>query len=68
WAPLVREMRFTHPVLLRIAKKYSKTCSHSCLQKNYIAIPKSVSEARIISNTDFALEDQEVAKLDGLDE
>ncbi|KAJ7284392.1 Aldo/keto reductase [Mycena rebaudengoi] len=75
WAPLVRGMRFTHPVLLRIAKKYSKTTAHVLLryslQKNYIAIPKSVSEARIISNTeifDFALEDQEVAELDGLDE
>ncbi|KAJ7207021.1 Aldo/keto reductase [Mycena rebaudengoi] len=70
WAPLVRGMRFTHPVLLRIAKKYSKTTAHVLLryslQKNYIAIPKSVSEARIISNTeifDFALEDQEVAEL-----
>ncbi|KAF7375293.1 Aldo-keto reductase [Mycena sanguinolenta] len=42
-----------------------------CLQKNYVAIPKSVSKARIISNTnlfDFQLEPQEVLDLDGLDE
>ncbi|KAF8207001.1 aldo-keto reductase [Mycena galopus ATCC 62051] len=75
WAPLVRGLRFDHASIVSLAQKYSKEPAQVllryCLQKNYVAIPKSVSKARIISNTnifDFALEPQEVIVLDGLDE
>ena len=39
--------------------------------QGYVAIPKSSSKKRIISNTnlfDFELDDQEMAQLDSLDE
>ncbi|KAJ6468297.1 Aldo/keto reductase [Mycena sanguinolenta] len=75
WAPLVRGLRFNHPSIASLAQKYKKEPAQVllryCLQKNYVAIPKSVSKARIISNTnlfDFQLEPQEVLDLDGLDE
>ncbi|KAJ7036824.1 aldo-keto reductase [Mycena alexandri] len=75
WAPLVRGLRFDHPSIVSLARKYNKQPAQVllryCLQKNYVAIPKSVSKTRIKSNTDifdFALEQQEVLELDGLDE
>ncbi|KAK7032742.1 Aldo-ket-red domain-containing protein [Favolaschia claudopus] len=75
WAPLVRGLRFDHPVIVALARKYNKESAQVLLryslQKNYVVIPKSVSKTRIISNTniyDFELEKQEVVDLDGLDE
>ncbi|KAJ7746261.1 aldo-keto reductase [Mycena metata] len=75
WAPLVRGLRFDHPAIVSLARKYNKQPAQIllryCLQKNYVAIPKSASKTRIKSNTDifdFALERQEMLKLDGLDE
>ncbi|KAJ7760625.1 Aldo/keto reductase [Mycena maculata] len=75
WAPLVRGLRFNHPLIVALARKYAKEPAQVllryCLQKNYVAIPKSVSQARIISNThifDFELEQKEVSELDVLDE
>ncbi|KAJ7671443.1 aldo-keto reductase [Mycena polygramma] len=75
WAPLVRGLRFDHPAIASLAKKYNKQPAQVllryCLQKNYVAIPKSVSQTRIKSNTnifDFQLEQAEILELDGLDE
>ncbi|CAK5268682.1 unnamed protein product [Mycena citricolor] len=75
WAPLVRGLRFKHPSIVSLAKKHHKEPAQIllryCLQKGYIAIPKSSSRARIASNTnifDFALDEKEVADLDALDE
>ncbi|KAJ7895114.1 Aldo/keto reductase [Mycena leptocephala] len=75
WAPLVRGLRFDHPSIVSFARKYNKEPAQVllryCLQKNYVAIPKSASKTRIISNTnifDFQLEEQEVLELDSLDE
>ncbi|KAJ7183303.1 aldo-keto reductase [Mycena filopes] len=75
WAPLVRGLRFDHPSVASLARKYNKQPAQVllryCLQKNYVAIPKSVSKTRIKSNTDifdFALEQKEIVELDGLDE
>ncbi|KAI0635877.1 Aldo/keto reductase [Trametes polyzona] len=75
WAPLVRGLRFRHPKIVELAKKYNKEPAHVLLryslQKGYIPLPKSSSKARIQSNLqvyDFELTDQEVAELDALDE
>ncbi|KAF9266418.1 Aldo/keto reductase [Marasmius fiardii PR-910] len=75
WAPLVRGLRFDHPVIAGLSKKYGKEPAQVLLryslQKGYVAIPKSSSKKRIVSNTkifDFELEDQEVGEMDGLNE
>ncbi|KAL0058042.1 hypothetical protein AAF712_015292 [Marasmius tenuissimus] len=75
WAPLVRGLRFDHPEIMRLALKYKKEPAQVLLkyslQKGYVAIPKSSSKKRIVSNTkifDFELDDQEIAQLDALDE
>ncbi|KAJ4489838.1 aldo-keto reductase [Lentinula lateritia] len=75
WAPLVRGLRFKHPSIVNLAQKYSKDSAQILLryslQKGYVAIPKSSSKQRIISNIqvfDFELSDTEILNLDGLDE
>jgi len=75
WGPLVRGLRFKHPSITKLAKKYSKDSAQILLryslQKGYIPIPKSASRRRIESNTqvfDFALANDEVAHLDTLNE
>ncbi|KAK1221941.1 hypothetical protein PQX77_015231 [Marasmius sp. AFHP31] len=75
WAPLVRGLRFDHPEIVRLSLKYKKEPAQVLLkyslQKGYVAIPKSSSKKRIVSNTnifDFELSDQEMAQLDALDE
>ncbi|KAJ7650870.1 Aldo/keto reductase [Roridomyces roridus] len=75
WAPLVRGMRFTHPAIVKLADKYSKEHAQIllryCIQKGFVAIPKSISQLRIRSNTnlfDFALEAGEMLELAKLDE
>ncbi|KAF9516673.1 hypothetical protein BS47DRAFT_1371644 [Hydnum rufescens UP504] len=75
WAPLVRAMRFDHPVVLRIAKAHCKEPAQVLLryslQMDYAPIPKSVSNARIRSNIevyDFELSNTEMKELHSLDE
>ncbi|KAJ7056778.1 Aldo/keto reductase [Mycena amicta] len=75
WAPLVRGLRFKHPTIAKLSGKYNKEPAQVLLryslQKNYVAIPKSSSKARIISNLNifnFELEEQEMLDLDALDE
>ncbi|KAJ6553558.1 Aldo/keto reductase [Mycena vulgaris] len=75
WAPLVRGLRFDHPSIVFLARKYNKEPAQILLryslQKGYVAIPKSSSKTRIVSNTnifDFKLDQKEVQDLDGLDE
>ncbi|KAJ7470806.1 aldo-keto reductase [Mycena latifolia] len=75
WAPLVRGLRFDHPSIVSLARKYNKEPAQVLLryslQKGFVAIPKSASKTRIMSNTklfDFQLEQQEVLDLDALDE
>ncbi|KAF7317196.1 Aldo-ket-red domain-containing protein [Mycena chlorophos] len=75
WAPLVRGLRFRHPIISKLAGKYNKQPAQILLryslQKDYVAIPKSASKTRIIANLDifdFALEKSEMAELDALDE
>jgi len=73
WAPLVRGEKMGDPSVVALARKYNKEPAQVflrySLQKDYVAIPKSVHEARIISNTnifDFELEESEVKALDEL--
>ncbi|KAF9460339.1 aldo-keto reductase [Collybia nuda] len=75
WAPLVRALRFTHPSIVSLARKYQKEPAQILLryslQKGYIPLPKSSSKQRMISNTqvfDFELSEDEVSCLDDLDE
>ncbi|KAF8622008.1 hypothetical protein AX15_007362 [Amanita polypyramis BW_CC] len=75
WAPLARGLRMQHPTIQELAAKYNKEPAQVfirySLQKNYIPIPKSSRKDRIISNTsifDFSLTDDEILKLDDLDE
>ncbi|KIY65012.1 aldo-keto reductase [Cylindrobasidium torrendii FP15055 ss-10] len=75
WAPLVRGMRFNHPVVKALSEKYSKAPAQILLryslQKGFVAIPKSSSKTRIYDNTnlfDFAINDEEMKELDALDE
>ncbi|KAK0204390.1 aldo-keto reductase [Desarmillaria ectypa] len=75
WAPLFRGLRFSHPLIKYLARKYQKEAAQApllySLQKGYVPLPKSPSKACILSNMDifdFDLTDDEISSLDGLDE
>jgi len=75
WAPLVRGLRFKHPSIANLSQKYSKDPAHILLrysvQKGHVAIPKTSSRQRVVSNAqifDFELEEAEIQDLDNLDE
>ncbi|KZO99665.1 Aldo/keto reductase [Calocera viscosa TUFC12733] len=75
WAPLVRGLRFKHPVIQKIARahdrKPSQVLLRYSLQKGYIPLPKSVSPSRIVENSqifDFELTENDMDALDNLDE
>ncbi|PPQ63249.1 hypothetical protein CVT24_005709 [Panaeolus cyanescens] len=75
WGPMVRAMRFGHPLLSKLAERYSKEEAQILLrysiQKGYIPLPKSASSSRIIRNAeifDFCLTTEEMNDLDQLDE
>jgi len=58
-----------------LAEKLSKSCAQvlmrHLLQKGYVVLPKSVTESRLIENInvyDFTLDDEDMAKLDGLNQ
>ncbi|KIM85035.1 hypothetical protein PILCRDRAFT_6031 [Piloderma croceum F 1598] len=75
WAPLVRGMRFKHPSVVELAKRYSRTPAQILLryslQKGFIPLPKSSSKKRILSNAqlfDFDLSTEDIVHLDSLDE
>jgi len=64
---------FDHPVLKEIAKTHNKTSAQVlgrwCVQRRFIYIPKSVKKERMVENAlvfDFALSEDEMAKLDSL--
>lgn len=73
WSPLGRGACFEDPVLLQIAKRHGKSVAQVILrydvQNGIITIPKSTKEERIIQNAqvfDFALTEEEIAAIDGL--
>ncbi|KAK1923450.1 putative aldo-keto reductase [Papiliotrema laurentii] len=75
WGPLARAQRFDHPSIVKVAKKHNKDQAQIFLrwglQHGYVVIPKSVSQKRIISNSqifDFELDAEDMRELDGLDE
>jgi diketogulonate reductase-like aldo/keto reductase len=75
YAPLVKAQRMEHPILVRIARKHRKSPAQVlvrwCLEHEVVVIPKSVRPERIRENLevfDFALDADDLAALDGLDE
>jgi methylglyoxal/glyoxal reductase len=74
WSPIMQGRVFDIPLLKQLGKKYRKNAAQIVLrwdlQKGVPTIPKSVNQARIISNADifdFELTNEEVALIDGLD-
>lgn len=74
WRPLCRGRGAQDPVILELAGKYGKTPSQIILrwdvQKGVVPIPKSANRERLEENLsvfDFALTDEEVARIDALD-
>jgi diketogulonate reductase-like aldo/keto reductase len=74
WSPIMQGRVNDIAVIKQIGKKYRKNPAQVVLrwdlQKGVITIPKSVNQARIISNAeifDFELTMEEVAAIDALD-
>ena len=75
FSPLVRGTKFKDPTVLAIAEKHGKSPAQVliryALDKGWAPLPKSEKEDRIRANLDvfdFALEREELASLDKLDE
>ena len=71
YSPLVRATRNEDPLLALIAKKHNKTPTQVLLrwglQKNFVILPKSVTESRIEENTglyDFELDGEDMKSLE----
>ncbi|KAJ5959837.1 Aldo/keto reductase subgroup [Penicillium vulpinum] len=70
YSPLVQATRMKEPVLQNLAKKHGKTEAQILirwsLQKGFVPLPKSVTESRILENSqvfDFTLSDEDMASL-----
>ncbi|OJI82177.1 hypothetical protein ASPTUDRAFT_175867 [Aspergillus tubingensis CBS 134.48] len=70
YAPLVQAKRMQEPVLRRFAGKYGKSEAQVLvrwsLQKGYVPLPKSVTESRIVENSqvfDFELSAEDMEEL-----
>ncbi|KAJ9198739.1 hypothetical protein DTO271D3_6123 [Paecilomyces variotii] len=70
YSPLVQATRMNEPVLQNLAKKHNKTPAQILvrwsLQKGYVPLPKSVTDARIIENAqvfDFELSKEDMDSL-----
>lgn len=75
YSPLTKAIKLDDVKLISIATKYNKTTAQIlirwCLQKNYIVIPKSVNDVRIIENAnvfDFNISNDDILLLDNFDE
>lgn len=74
YSPLSRGKKLDNETVGEIAKKYGKTPAQIIIRwhidKNIVVIPKSVTKERIESNSqlDFALDPEDVEKLDNLNE
>lgn len=69
YCPLAKAQRLSDPLVVELAKKYSKTPAQILirwsLQKGFITIPKSINPSRISENAnvfDFKLSDTEMAR------
>ena len=74
WGPLIQGRITEDETLKQLAKKYNKDIVQVVLrwnlQKGVVTIPKSVTPARILSNTrlfDFELTPEDMKRIDGLD-
>lgn len=74
WAPIMRGGVFRIPEILKIAERHGKTAAQVTirwvLQKDIVAIPKSVHQTRIVENADvfdFELSAEEMTAFDSLD-
>ncbi|MCX2684682.1 aldo/keto reductase [Pseudomonas sp. DCB_AW] len=70
WSPLSQGQTFNHPIVLGLAEKHWRTPAQIILrwhiQNGVIAIPKSITPARIEENIqvfDFALDEQDMAAI-----
>lgn len=75
YSPLTKAQKLNDPQLVEIAKKYGKTTAQILirwvLEHEFVVIPKSVKEHRIIENADvfdFSISRQDMDFLDGLNE
>ncbi|MEC2072847.1 aldo/keto reductase [Alkalihalophilus marmarensis] len=75
WRPLTKGDIFSNPTVQEIANAHNKTPAQVLLRWNIehevVTIPKSVTESRIIENSqifDFELTQEEIRKLDELNE
>ncbi|OJJ51317.1 hypothetical protein ASPZODRAFT_107802 [Penicilliopsis zonata CBS 506.65] len=70
YSPLVQAERMKEPVLQTLAQRYKKTPAQILirwsLQKGYVPLPKSVTESRIVENSqvfDFEISEEDMASL-----
>jgi diketogulonate reductase-like aldo/keto reductase len=75
YSPLTHGARLDHPVLLELARRVHRSPAQVLLrwgiQKQVVVLPKSTRPERIAENADifdFALDDQAMSELDGLEE
>ncbi len=73
WSPLGRGTILTNPLLMTLADKYRKSVAQLCLrwelQNGVLPLPKSVTESRIIDNTqifDFAISAADMAVINAM--
>jgi diketogulonate reductase-like aldo/keto reductase len=75
YSPLTKATKLGDPRLVRIAEKYGKTSAQVLIrwsvQKEFVVLPKSVKQHRIIENADifdFSISENDMAVLDGFNE
>ncbi|KAK7951020.1 aldo-keto reductase family 1 member E1 [Apiospora aurea] len=75
YGPLARAMRMKNPTILELAKKYGCTPAQLMvrwsLQHGHVPLPKSAQKERLIDNVKvggFEISDEDVKRMDGLDE
>jgi diketogulonate reductase-like aldo/keto reductase len=75
YSPLVRGTKSADPILAALAAKHGKSATQVLirysLQKGWVPLPKSRTEARIRENADvfnFTLDDDDLRTLDDLDQ
>ena len=73
WSPLGTGNVLNNETLIMMAQKYSKTVAQICirwvLQQGLLPLPKSITESRIIENTevfDFEIKEEDMAIIDAI--
>ncbi|KAK3328224.1 NADP-dependent oxidoreductase domain-containing protein [Cercophora scortea] len=75
YAPLARAMRFKHPQIVALSRKYGCTPAQLMvrwsIQHDFVTLPKSARRDRLIANVDvggFEISQPDMEAMDGLDE